>query len=281
MTISAATRVAGVIGDPVRHSLSPVIHNAAFRALDLDWAYLAFPVPTGAGAAAVAAMRALGLDGLNVTMPHKADVLPALDQLSPTAAALGAVNTIHRLGDELHGASTDGIGFVDALRYDEGFDPAGRRAVVFGAGGAARAVVLALAEAGVADVAVVNRTASRAHAAVALAPDVARTGSEDDVDGADLVVNATPVGMAGTSQAEAMLLDPRGLRAGQVVADLVYHPIRTPLLVAARERGAVAVTGLGTLIHQAAHAFRLWTGEDPPLEVMSAAALGALAHDGS
>lgn len=281
MTISAATRVAGVIGDPVRHSLSPIIHNAAFRALDLDWAYLAFPVPAGAGAAAVTAMRTLGLDGLNVTMPHKADVLPAVDQLSPTAAALGAVNTIHRLGDELHGASTDGVGFVDALRYDEGFDPAGRRAVVFGAGGAARAVVLALAEAGAAEVAVVNRTKSRADAAVALAPGVARAGSEGDVDGADLVVNATPVGMAGTVQAEAMLLDARRLRAGQVVADLVYHPIRTPLLVAARERGAVAVTGLGTLIHQAAHAFRLWTGEDPPLEVMSAAALGALAHDGN
>jgi shikimate dehydrogenase len=280
VSLSAATRVAGVIGDPVRHSLSPIVHNAAFQALGLDWVYLAFPVATGEGAGAVAAMRTLGLDGLNVTMPHKADVLPALDGLSPTAAALGAANTIHRLGDELHGASTDGIGFVDALRHDEGFSPEGRRAVVFGAGGAARAVVLALAEAGAADVAVVNRTGARADAAVALAPAVARPGSEDDVDEADLVVNATPVGMDGTAQADAVLLDPRRLRAGQVVADLVYHPIRTPLLVAARERGAVAVTGLGMLIHQAAHAFRLWTGEDPPLEVMSAAALAALTHGG-
>jgi len=276
--IRASTRVAGVIGDPVRHSLSPVIHNAAFRALDLDWVYLAFPVPAGEGAAAVAAMRTFGLDGLNVTMPHKADVIPGLDRLSPAAEALRSVNTIHRLGPDLVGESTDGIGFVDALVRDEGFDPVGRRVVVFGAGGAARSIVLALGSAGVADIAVVNRTASRAEQAAALAPEgVGRVGSEDDVDQADLVVNATSVGMAGTPEADAVLLDVRRLRPHQVVADLVYHPIRTPLLVAARERGAVAVTGLGMLIHQAAHAFRLWTGEDPPLEVMSAAALAALA----
>lgn len=276
--ITAATRVAGVIGDPVRHSLSPVIHNAAFRALDLDWVYLALPVAAGDGAEAVRAMRTLGLDGLNVTMPHKADVISALDGLSPTAVALGAVNTIHRRGDELLGASTDGAGFVDALVHDEGFDPAGKRALVVGAGGAARAVVLALAEAGASDIAVVNRTAARAEAAAALAGEVGRLGDEADVDEADLVVNATPVGMDGTPVAESVLLDTARLHPDQVVVDLVYHPLRTPLLVAARERGAVAVTGLGMLIHQAAHAFRLWTGEDPPLEVMSAAALAALAH---
>jgi shikimate dehydrogenase len=278
--ITASTRVAGVIGDPVGHSLSPVIHNAAFRALDLDWVYLAFPVPAGEGAGAVAAMRTLGLDGLNVTMPHKAGVIAGLDRLSPTAEALGAVNTIHRLAGELVGESTDGAGFVDALVLDEGFDPSGKRVVVFGAGGAARAIVLALAAAGAADIAVVNRTAARAEQAAALAGDgIGRSGSEDDVDDADLVVNATSVGMAGTAEADAVLLDTARLRPGQVVADLVYHPIRTPLLVAARERGAVAVTGLGMLIHQAAHAFRLWTGEDPPLEVMSATALGALTRD--
>jgi shikimate dehydrogenase len=228
-------------------------------------------------------MRTLGLDGLNVTMPHKADVIGALDVVSTTAAALRSVNTIHRLGDALHGESTDGAGFVDALRHDEGFDPAGKRIVVFGAGGAARAIVLALAEAGAADIAIVNRTAARAEEAAALAGAphaTARHGREDDVAEADLVVNATPIGMAGTAHADATLLDPHRLRPGQLVADLVYHPIRTPLLAAARERGAIAVTGLGMLIHQAAHAFRLWTGEDPPLEVMSAAALAALApHD--
>jgi shikimate dehydrogenase len=169
--------VAGVIGSPIRHSLSPVLHNAAFRALDLDWAFLAFEVTAGDGAAAVHGARALGIEGLSVTMPHKADVIPALDKLSPTAEKLGAVNTITRQGGALLGLSTDGPGFLDALRLDEGFDPAGRRCVVFGAGGAARAVVLALAEAGAAQVTVVNRTAERAREAVALAGAVGRVGA--------------------------------------------------------------------------------------------------------
>lgn len=273
--ITARTHVVGVIGDPVGHSLSPVIHNAAFEALGLDWVYAAFPVPAGRGAAAVEAVRTLGLAGLNVTMPHKADVAAAVDSLSPTAAALGAVNTVYRSGNDLWGDSTDGVGFLDTLRNDEAFDPAGSRVVVFGAGGAARAVVLALAAAGASDIAVVNRTRSRAEAAANLAGPAGRVGTDDDVERADLVVNATPVGMAG-ELAGAVPLDPLRLHAGQVVADLVYAPARTPLLVAAKERGCVAVSGLGMLIHQAAHSFRLWTGEDPPLEVMSAAALRAL-----
>src|SRR5437899_2992567 len=165
------THVAAVIGSPVRHSLSPVIHNAAFAALDLDWAYVAFEVEAGAGARAVDAMRVLGLRGLSVTMPHKADVAGAVDRLTPTAEALGAVNTVAwgpRLA--LVGDNTDGPGFIDAVRIDEGFDPVGRRALVVGAGGGARAVVRALAHAGVGEIVVVNRTAERAEAAVALAP---------------------------------------------------------------------------------------------------------------
>ena len=274
---TAATHVAGVIGDPVRHSLSPAIHNAAFRALDLDWVYVAFPVAAGDGAAAVRAMRTLGLAGLNVTMPHKHEVLAELDQLSATAKALQAVNTVHRFGAALHGENTDGAGFLDALHHDEGFDARGTRAVVLGAGGAARAVVLALAGAGAGDIAVLNRTAARAQQAADLAPPgVARPGREEDVADADLIVNATPIGMGGTPTEEAVPVDPNRLKPGQLVVDLVYHPLRTPLLAVARERGAIPVTGLGMLIHQAAHAFRLWTGEDPPLEVMSAAALAKL-----
>ena len=274
--ISGHTHLAGVIGDPIRHTLSPAILNAAFRALDLDWVYVAFPVPAGQAPQAVAAVRTLGIAGLSVTMPHKAEVIPHLDEVSATATALGAVNCIWRRGDELVGDSTDGPGFLDALRHDEGFDPADTKAVVLGAGGAARAVVLALGQAGAADVAVVNRTAARAEEAAALAPGVARVGDEDDLAGAHLVVNATPIGMHDTPHTEALPIDPKRLQPHQLVVDLVYHPLRTPLLAAARERGAVAVTGLGMLIHQAAHAFRLWTGEDPPLEVMSAAALAKL-----
>lgn len=275
--ISGSTRIAAVIGDPVRHSLSPILHNAAFEALGLDWAFAAFEVPPGEGASAVEAMRALRMGGMSVTMPHKSDVIPALDHLTAAANRLQSVNCIHWLADELVGESTDGPGFVGALAHDEGFKVSGARAVVLGAGGAARAVVLALADAGAASVVVVNRTPSRGRDACALAPAVARIGSASaDVPEADLIVNATSVGMADTANEGEVPLDVSLLRSGQMVVDLVYHPLRTPLLVAARARGAVAVTGLGMLIHQAAHAFRLWTGEEPPLEVMSAAALAHL-----
>ena len=267
--------MAAVIGYPIRHSISPVIHNAAFRALDLDWVFTAFEVAPGRAAAAVDGARDLGLAGLSVTMPHKADAVRALDRLTPTAEILGAVNTVVRHGTrELVGENTDGAGFLDALRTDEGFEPAGRRCLVVGAGGAGRAVVLALAGAGAAEIIVTNRTAPRAEEAAALAPAVARLGSTDEADGVDLIVNATPQGMAGD---RSLPVPAAALGPGQLVVDLVYHPTLTPLVEAARERGAAATNGLGMLIHQAAHAFRLWTGEDPPLEVMSAAALAELA----
>lgn len=275
---SATTRLAGVIGDPIRHSLSPVLHNAAFRALDLDWVFLAFEVPEGEAPGAIAGVRALGIDGLSVTKPHKAAVVPLMDRLSPTAERLGAVNAVVRLGTELVGENTDGQGFLDALRVDHGFDPAGRRCVVRGAGGAGRAVILALAEAGAADVVVVaGRSVEKAEAGAALAgPSVGRVGKVEEAADADLVVNATSVGMAG-EPAEAVV-DPALLGPGQLVVDLVY-PV-TAFVEAARRRGATAVNGLGMLVHQAGHAFLLWTGEPAPLEAMSAAALAALAARG-
>ena len=278
---TGSTHVAAVIGCPVRHSLSPVMQNAAFDALDLDWVYVALEVPPGSGREAVAGMRALGIDGLNVTMPHKRVVAGAVDRLSPTAQALGAVNTVSRgpRRDELVGENTDGAGFIDALRIDEGFDPAGRRCVVVGAGGAGRAVIRALAEAGAAAITVVNRTADRAVSAAALAGAVGRVGVAAEAAEADLVVNATPLGMRGEDEPE-LPVDPVTMGPGQLLVDLVYHPAVTPLVDAARARGAAATNGLGMLIHQAAHAIRIWTGEDPPLEVMSAAALGELARRG-
>jgi shikimate dehydrogenase len=273
---SGTTHVAAVIGHPVRHSLSPLIHNAAFRALDLDWVFTAFDVAPGRAAAAAAAVRDLGIAGLSVTMPHKADILPAMDRLTSTAQTLGAVNTVvsDRSG-QLLGDNTDGAGFIDALGEDEGFDPAGRRALVVGAGGAARAVVLALAGAGSAEIIVANRTLTRAEEAAALAPGIARVGTCEEADKVDLVVNATPQGMG---ENRAVPVPTEVLGPGQLVVDLVYYPAVTPLVEAARSRGAAALNGLGMLIHQAAHAFRLWTGEDPPLEVMSAAALAELAN---
>lgn len=277
-TPEGSTRLAAVIGHPVRHSLSPIIHNEAFRALDLDWVFVALDVAPEAGAEAIRGARALGVDGLSITMPHKGTAASACDRLDTAAATLGAVNCISREGTALVGHNTDGVGFVDALRVDEGFDPAGCRAVVLGAGGAARAVALALAEAGAAEVVVVNRTAERGADAAALAGEAGRVGVIEEAADADLVVNATPVGMLGAG-AEGRSPVPAGLlRTNQVVVDLVYEPRETPLVQAARQSGAVAVGGVGMLVHQAAHAFRLWTGHEPPLEVMSAAVLARLAH---
>lgn len=280
--ITGATRTAGVMGTPIRHSLSPAIFNAAFAASGLDWAYLAFDVPEGAAGLAMAGMRSLGLEGMSVTMPHKAAVIDALDVLSDDAAALGAVNCIARVGVTLVGHNTDGAGLVDALRIDEGIEVEGRRFAVVGAGGAARSVIRSLGAHGAASVLVINRSPDRAGEAARLAGSVGSVGGVSEVTGADVVINATPLGMGvvvtTTGESEPLPLDPALLGAGQVLVDLVYHPAITPLIGAARARGVRTVNGMGMLIHQAAHAFRLWTSEEPPLEVMSAAAVSALLH---
>jgi shikimate dehydrogenase len=280
---TATTGVVGLIGWPVDHSLSPVMHNAAFEAMGLDWVYVAFPVTPGQGGAAVAAVRSLGIRGLSVTMPHKGEVARAVDRLTPVAERLGVVNTVVALGGAVTGDSTDGSGFIDALRADEGFDPAGRRCVVLGAGGAARAVCLALAGAGAREVIVVGRREAPTAAAAALAGPAGRVGTAAEAAGADLVVNATPVGMGLPSPVASPAPLPLGLDAddlapGQLVVDLIYAPAVTPLLAAARRRGSAAVNGLGMLLHQAGRQIEAWTGTSPPLEVMSAATLAAL-HD--
>jgi shikimate dehydrogenase len=271
---SATTTLVGVIGDPVRHSLSPLLHNTAFAALGLDWVSVAFPVPDGAAGQAVGALTALGIAGLSVTMPHKAAVARLLDELTPVARRLGAVNCIVNRDGTLTGANTDGDGFLAALARSTGFDPAGRRCLVVGAGGAARAVVLALAEAGAAEVVVVARRAEAALEAAAMAGDRGRAGSARDAPEADLVVDATPVGMAGGNGGVPSV--PAGvLVAGQVAVDLVYAPAETPWVQEAAARGVRAVGGLGMLVHQAAGQLELWTGRPAPLEAMWSAAEAA------
>lgn len=274
-SITGSTRVAGVIGDPVRQSLSPVLMNAAFSVLGIDWVYAAFPVRRGGAAAALDAMRTLELAGLSVTMPHKTDAAAACDDLTPDAAALHSVNTVVPLGGgRLLGDSTDGEGFVRSLR-EAGHDPGGRRVLLLGAGGAARAVALALGREGSA-VTVAARRPEAAASAAALAPGgeaIDWASARVHAHGADMVVNATPVGMSD----EGLPLPASALRAGQVVADLVYHPRETPLLRAAVEAGATALDGLGMLVHQAALAVERWTGERAPVGVMRAAAEAALA----
>jgi shikimate dehydrogenase len=275
-SITGATRVAAVIGSPVRHSLSPALHNAAFEAADLDWGFVAFEVAAGGGADAVAAMRTLGIGGLAVTMPHKADVAAAVDEVDVAAAALRSVNTVVLRGDgTTFGASTDGEGFVRSLRA-EGIEPGGRRIVVLGAGGAARSIVDALGRTGASDIAVVNRTEANAVAVAELAP-VARVGGLADVADADVLVNTTSVGM-GADGSDDLPLDPASLHAGLTVVDIVYHPLRTALLDAAEAVGAATVDGLGMLVHQAVLQQELWTGRTPDPAVMRRAAEEQLAR---
>lgn len=271
--VTGATRLAAVIGSPVRHSRSPALANAAFAAAGLPWTFVAFDVAAGHGPDAVQAVRTLGLGGLMVTMPLKAEVIPALDRLTPAAEALGAVNSIAWEGHELVGDNTDGAGLVASLRHDEGIDPAGLRCVVLGAGGAARSVIWALADAGAAEVVVVNRSADRARVAAALAGPVGRVGSASDVAAAQLLVNATSVGMGAAPGATGPLpCEASAIGASQVVVDLVYQPLITPLLALAGERGARPVDGLGMLVHQAALSLARWTGVVPDVAAMAAAA---------
>lgn len=275
--ITGATRVAAVIGHPVAHSLSPAIHRAGFASLGADWAYVAFDVAPGRAAEALLAVRTLGLGGLSVTMPHKHDVAAAVDRLEPAAAALGSANTVSVGPDgELVGASTDGDGFVASLA-DADVDLAGARLGVVGAGGAARSILDAVARAGAAEVLVANRTVERATEIVPLAGGIARVATLAELVDCDVVVNTTPLGMGGQG---GLPVDPAQLRPGTVVVDIVYHPLRTPLLVAAGERGCRTVDGLGMLVHQAALQQLRWVGQMPDVAEMRAEAERQLAERG-
>lgn len=264
--ITGATITVGVIGDPVRHSLSPTLHNAAFAALGIDAVSAAYPVAAGdgAGVAAVESMRTLGIRGLSVTMPHKEAVAAAADRRSPAVEALGAANCLVNDDGVITAHSTDGDGLVRSLEIESGIVVADRRVAVIGAGGAARAVVDALGRAGAA-VTVINRSADRAAAAAALAGPNGRVDGPAAVEGADIVVNATPVGMAAHP---GLPLDPALMHAEQAIIDLIYHPAQTELLEAAAATGAVVVNGLPMLLHQAAIQLELWTGRSAPVGAM-------------
>ena len=277
LTNKPGTHFTGVIGWPLEYTLSPVLHAAAFRRLSLDWMYLAWPVPPERLGDAVRGLRALGAAGANVTMPHKETVIEHLDGLSGDAREVGAVNTIQLLGERLVGHNTDVDGFRDFLEADAGYDPRGRRALVLGAGGAARAVVKALTDLGTE----VTVAARRDDAVRSISDDLgaeplAWDGAEAAAREADIVVNATPIGMRDNADP----VPAAEFRSGQLVADLVYDPPTTPLVARARAAGADAWGGVGMLVHQAAASFRIWTATDPPLEAMSAAAVHAIGSHG-
>ncbi|MCX8032836.1 MAG: shikimate dehydrogenase [Thermoleophilia bacterium] len=273
--ISAHTELLGVFGYPVRHSLSPLIHNAALAAQGLDYVYLAFEVPPDLLPQAIGGMRALGMRGANITVPHKQAVVALLDRVDPIALRVGAVNTVVNSDGCLVGYNTDVEGFRRALLTVCPQGVKDESCLVVGAGGAARAVLAALVEERVGRVYIANRTKERA---VALS-DAAKTwGGETDVVALTLesvrevmpqvrvVVNATPLGLASTVKELPFPVDT--MHSGHVVLDLAYDIEDTQLVRAAKERGAVAADGKEMLIQQAAGSYKLWTGFDPPLDTM-------------
>ncbi|MFA6109542.1 MAG: shikimate dehydrogenase [Candidatus Latescibacterota bacterium] len=280
--ISGRTRVLGVIGHPVEHTASPAMHNAAIAALGLDLVYTAFRVAPENLAAAIAGMRALGIAGLNVTVPHKQAVIPLLDEVSPEARAIGAVNTIELREGRLIGHNTDAFGVLESLRRDGGLELLPARVALLGAGGAGRAVLYALlGRPEVERVLLLNRSMVRAEA---LAESLGRAGRVEvarldpdgcrAVAGSGLLINATSVGMHPAEEASP-LADPGCLGPGMLVLDLVYNPRRTRLMAQAETAGARSVNGLGMLACQGARAFEIWTGRWPPVETMLDAAIAA------
>ena len=276
MSARATTNVAGVIGSPVRHSLSPVIHNAAFRHHGDDWVYVAFDIGDTDARVAIDAVRVLGVTALSVTMPYKERVIDSLDEVTVEALAVRSVNTIIRREDgTLLGATTDGEGCVAALlRHSASLE----HVVVVGAGATARAVIAACVAHG-ARVTCINRSAERAADAVAVGESISagstRHGAVDDIATATVLVNTTPLGMTGVAPDE-MPVPRESLHRGLVVLDAVYHPLDTPLLRAARDVGARAVDGLEMLVAQAALQQELWLGRRPDHDVMRTAALDEL-----
>jgi shikimate dehydrogenase len=269
MNLGTATRVAAVIGLPIDHSRSPALHNAAYRARGIDAVYLAFAVRPGSVAAAVEGAATLGFLGLNVTVPHKRAVLELCHDLDEDARLVGAVNTVVFDGGKLRGANTDVEGFGRSL--DENLGRAATRAVVLGAGGAARAVLAALAQRGVGG-AVVGRDLERARELLSLGAVEAVPWTETSLRhvlaGADLVVDATSAGLSADDEARAPCRVPlEAVDDSALIMSLVYH--REPsLLAAARARGLRTLDGAGMLVHQAARAFTLMTGEPAPLGAM-------------
>jgi shikimate dehydrogenase len=274
LDVTASTGLVAVLGHPVAHSLSPRMHNAAFRAQGVDMVYLAFDVRPDRLGEALEGLRALGLRGANITVPHKERVVPFLDAVEPLAARLGAVNTIVHDDGRLIGHNTDVAGFREALRTVRPEGAHGLSCLVVGAGGAARAVVAALIQDGAARVWIHNRTHMRS---VSLCEAARRWGESqcEAIGGADvratareaeLLVNATSVGLSPWVKDSAIPVDI--LDSHHLVMDVVYGPHPTALVASAAAVGAIALDGREMLVRQAADSYRLWTGLEPPLQVM-------------
>lgn len=286
--ITGRTSLVGLIGWPVEHSMSPLMHNAAFAELGIEWAYVPLPVQPEQLPQALKGLAALNFVGVNVTVPHKQAVMRYMDELSNAAQITGAVNTIHIKEGRYYGYNTDAIGFLNALK-ESGYDPKGLRVAVLGAGGAARAVVYALARAEAGSIVVFNRTAERAAFLIDdLAdafPDVSLSFELLHVERlarlnhqVELVVNTTSVGMY-PHVAESPWPGEVPIPQGAIFYDLVYNPMETVFLQQAKAAGSKTIDGLGMLVHQGAFAFHKWTGHEAPIQAMREACLSGLKAD--
>jgi shikimate dehydrogenase len=278
--ITSSTKITGIMGYPIKHTLSPIMHNRAFSLLNLNYLYAVFPVAPKDLAQAVMALPALKIKGVNVTIPFKQDVLKYLDEITPCARRIGAVNTIVNENGKLIGYNTDGEGFINSLK-EVNFETAGKKILLLGAGGACRAVALSLAWAGAKKIIVATRNATKAEKMIK------ETGLEQEVQTecfflsslpsekiaeADLIVNTTPLGMA-PFEDKMPDIPLEGLHSAQYVCDLIYNPLKTVLLRKARLKGCKTVNGIGMLVHQGAKSFYLWTKEKPPIDEMRQAIL--------
>ena len=283
--ISGKTKVCGIIGDPIEHTMSPVMHNAAFRKLGLDYVYLPFHVRQEELGKAIDGMRALNIRGLNVTIPHKVSIIPLLDKLDSLAEKIGAINTIVNEDGVLTGYNTDATGFLQAL-LERGVKPEGKKVVILGAGGASRAISFILTERG-ANLFVLNRQLARAEDLAGRIAQVfsknvsAQKLNEENLKmalaRADILINTTSVGMipeVAQTPVPAELLKP-----SLIVFDIVYNPIQTRLLKEAEAAGAKTIDGLEMLVWQGALAFEKWTGQKAPLDLMKREAMKALGDE--
>lgn len=275
MKISGTTKIYGILGDPITHTLSPTMQNAAFEASRVDAVYLPFPVEPENLETVIKALPAAGVHGVNVTLPHKQAVVPLLDQVSEEARLICAVNTINFNGGKFHGYNTDSDGFLRSLEEEGKFKPKGKSALILGAGGAARSVAVALAKGGVRRLLIYNRTRDRAdllakhieHHFNYCSPSVLeeyQTRSKEDLESIDLVVNATSLGL---HRKDPIPISPLFFKKGILFYDLIYHG-ETQWLKAARKMKMLTLNGLGMLLYQGAAAFELWTGKKAPIDAM-------------
>ncbi len=282
MKIDGKTKIYGVFGYPVKHTLSPAMHNAGFQKLGLNSIYLAFEVDPKRIKDALRALPALGVRGVNLTIPHKELCLPHIDEVSKEASLIKAVNTIVVKNERLIGYNTDGMGFIKAIREDLGFNPLRKKVFIIGAGGAGRAISMQLAMEGANCIWIYDCVKSKARRLAsgikAHFPDYNIQAIEVDIKkftfrGFSLLVNATPVGM---KKSDPLLIDPSRLHSRIRVYDLVYNTGETRLIRAAKKRGLKAAAGLNMLLYQGAGSFRLWTGRRAPIETMQKAILKEL-----